>query len=185
MRRVIVIAVVGGKPGRLLLVFSAIRFKPRRRRCRSSSNSIPPGADATTSLGPGCKTPCSVAVPAADAGFAVTFAMPRFLPATVPVQVINNPGDFGSPASITIDPNPVFAELRPAGPPPKPVRSQAAEEAEAAQGRAAPPAAAGSPFPNPAPPPPRRPLSPLSRASGATAGSCPIVSARGNVPRLC
>ena len=45
--------------------------------------STPPGADATTSLGPGCKTPCTVSVPAPDAGFTVTFNLPRFLPATV------------------------------------------------------------------------------------------------------
>ena len=31
--------------------------------------SVPPGADATTSLGPACKTPCAIDVPAPDAGF--------------------------------------------------------------------------------------------------------------------
>ena len=81
--------------------------------------SAPPGADATTSLGPGCKTPCSIDVPAPDAGFSVTFASPRFQPVTVPVQVIRNPGDYASPATTIIDPSPVFAELQPAGPPPK------------------------------------------------------------------
>ena len=60
---------------------------------------IPSGADAKTSLGPGCKTPCSVAVPAADAGFTVTYTMNKFLPVTVPVQVISNPGDFATPPS--------------------------------------------------------------------------------------
>ena len=38
---------------------------------------------------------------------------------TVPVQVIRNPGDFGSPATTIVDPSPVFAELQPAAPPPK------------------------------------------------------------------
>jgi hypothetical protein len=37
----------------------------------------------------------------------------------VPEQVIHNPGDFSSPATTVTDPNPVFAELQPAGPPPK------------------------------------------------------------------
>lgn len=82
-------------------------------------DSVPPGADATTSLGPACKTPCSVNVPAPDTGFSVTFALPRFQPVTVPVQVIRNPGDFEIPASTTVEPSPVFAELKPAGPPPK------------------------------------------------------------------
>ena len=85
---------------------------------------MPPGADAKTSLGPGCKTPCSVAVPAADGGFTVTYTLNKFQPVTVPVQVINVPGDFSTPASTTIDPNPVVAELQPAGPPPKPARKR-------------------------------------------------------------
>jgi hypothetical protein len=56
-----------------------------------------------TSVGPGCKTPCSVAVAAPDAGFSVTFTLPKFQPVTVPVQAIHNPGDFATPASTTID----------------------------------------------------------------------------------
>ena len=78
--------------------------------------------------------------------------MNKFLPATVPVQVINLPGDFSTPASTTIDPNPVVAELQPAGPPPKPVRRKPKRpKPEAAE--AAPAAApAASPFPPPPPP---------------------------------
>ena len=113
--------------------------------------SVPSGADATTSVGPGCKTPCSIAVAAPEAGFTVTFAMPRFQPVTVPVQVIRSPGDFATPASTTIDPNPVVAELKPAGPPPraKPMRPKKKKPKPTA---AAP--AAASPFPNPAAPAP-------------------------------
>ena len=59
---------------------------------------IPSGAEARTSNGQSCKTPCSVNVPAGEAGFSVTFTMNKFQPATVPVQVINNPGDFTTPA---------------------------------------------------------------------------------------
>ena len=55
----------------------------------------------------------------AGTGFAVTFTLPRFQPVTVPVQVIRNPGDFTSPATTTVEPSPVFAELKPAAPPPK------------------------------------------------------------------
>ena len=58
-------------------------------------------------------------MPAPDAGFSVTFASPKFQPVTVPVQVIRNPGDFASPATTIIEPSPVFAELKPAAPPPK------------------------------------------------------------------
>lgn len=114
-------------------------------------DSIPSGADAKTSLGPGCKTPCSIEVPASDSGFTVTYTLNKFLPVTVPVQVINNPGDFLTPASTTIDPNPVVAELKPAGPPPRRVR-RAPPKPKPPAPAAAP---AASPFPPPPPPPPR------------------------------
>jgi hypothetical protein len=99
--------------------FSLDSFKSAPPLVKVALESVPPGADATTSLGPACKTPCSIDVPAPDAGFSVTFASPRFQPVTVPVQVIRNPGDFASPATTIIDPSPVFAELTPAAPPPK------------------------------------------------------------------
>ena len=159
MRRVIVIAVAGASLAgcsSLPSSFSLDAFKPTPQTVQVQLDSIPSGADAKTSLGPGCKTPCSVGVPAVDNGFTVTYTMNRFHPVTVPVQIINNPGDFSTPASTTIDPNPVVAELKPAGPPPKPVRRPPAKpkKPKPAAASAAP---AGSPFPNPpAPPPPTR-----------------------------
>ena len=80
------------------------------------------GADARTSVGPGCKTPCSVAVPVPDGGFSVTFSMNKFQPATVPVTGNKNPGDFTTPASTSIDPNPVVAELAASRPAAKPAK---------------------------------------------------------------
>ena len=112
-------------------------------------DSVPSGADALTSLGPGCKTPCSVAVPVADAGFSVTYTLNKFQPVTVPVQVIHIPGDFSTPASTTIDPNPVIAQLQPAGPPPRTVRKRLRPKTpKPPKATAAAPAA--SPFPDPA-----------------------------------
>ena len=158
MRRVIVIAVTG-----LSLAgcssFSLDAFKPTPPSLQVQLESAPPGADARTSLGPGCKTPCSVAVPAPDSGFSVTYTLNRFQPVTVPVQVIRIPGDLTSPASTTMDPNPVFAELQQAGPPPRPVRKMMKpKKPRPPKGAAAPPPA-GSPFPDPAqaPPPPPPP----------------------------
>jgi hypothetical protein len=127
---------------------------PPTVQVRLESN--PPGADASTSLGPGCKTPCSVSIPAPDAPFAVAFGLPKYQPVSVPVNVIKNPGDFTTPASVTTDPNPVFAELQPAVPPkpvkkkphrPKTPKPAAAAPAAAPADAAAP--AAGSPFPDP------------------------------------
>ena len=128
--------------------FSMDSFKPAPPVVPVQLESVPPGADATTSLGPGCKTPCTVSVPAPDDGFTVTFNLPRFQPVTVPVQVIRNPGDFTVPASTIIEPSPVFAELKPAGPPPrarKPMRPKKKPKSAAA-------APADSPFPAPSAP---------------------------------
>ena len=151
MRRFLVIAVAGaGLAG--CSSFSMDAFKSAPPTVQVQLESAPPGADAKTSSGPGCTTPCSVAVPAADAGFSVTFTKNKFQPVTIPVQVVNIPGDFSTPASTNIDPNPVVAELRPAGPPPKAVRKPMRPKKPKAA--AAAPAAAGSPFPTPTPAPP-------------------------------
>jgi len=143
MRRVVVIAFAGASLAGCSS-FSLDSFKPAPPTIQVQLDSIPSGADAKTSVGPGCKTPCSVAVPAVDSGFTVTYTLNKFLPATVPVQVINIPGDFSTPASTTIDPNPVVAELQPAGPPPKAARKRPPKPKPAAA-----PAPAASPFPPP------------------------------------
>jgi hypothetical protein len=159
MRRVIVIAVTGISLAGCSS-FSLDSLKPTPPSIQVQLESTPPGADARTSLGPSCKTPCSVSVPAPDAGFSVTYTLNKFLPATIPVQVIRNPGDFGSPASTVIDPSPVVAELQPAGPPPKAPRKVMRPKKPKPPKGASP--AAGSPFPDAAPgsppaaaPPPR------------------------------
>ncbi len=123
MRRVIAIALAGASLGGCsstpsLSSFSDY-FKSTPPTIPVQLESQPPGADAKTSLGPGCKTPCSVQVAAPDTGFSVTFTLPKFQPATVQVNVVNNPGDLSTPASTLTDPNPVFAQLQPAGPPPR------------------------------------------------------------------
>jgi hypothetical protein len=146
MRRVIAIALagvsllgatsLGGCSSMSSTSWDMFKSAPPTVQVRLESN--PPGADATTSLGAGCKTPCSVSVPAPDAPFTVAFALPKYQPASVPVNVIKNPGDFTTPASVTTDPNPVFAELQPSTPP-RPVRKAApAEEAETGGARRCP-----------------------------------------------
>ena len=164
MRRVIAIAVAGaGLAG--CSSFSLDAFKPTPPPIQVQLDSVPSGADATTSVGPACKTPCTVAVAAPDTGFTVTFAMPKFLPVTVPVQVIRNPGDFTTPASTTIDPSPVFAELKPVAPPPKArKRKMRPRKPKPPKASTATAPAAASPFPNPKPPPAAAPAAqPASR----------------------
>jgi hypothetical protein len=117
MRRVIAIAIAGySLTGCSSLSWDAFKATPPTVQVQLES--VPQGADARTSLGPGCKTPCTVDVSAPDSGFSVTYTLNKFQPATIPVQVIRIPGDFSSPPLTTIDPNPVVAELQPAGPPP-------------------------------------------------------------------
>jgi hypothetical protein len=95
MRRFLVIAVAGaGLAG--CSSFSMDAFKSAPPTVQVQLDSVPPGADAKTSSGPGCTTPCSVAVAAADRGFSVTFTKDKFQPVTIPVQVVNIPGDFSS-----------------------------------------------------------------------------------------
>jgi hypothetical protein len=148
MRRVIVIAAAGASLAGCSSL-SLDYFKPTPPTVQVQLDSVPTGADARTSLGPSCKTPCSVAVTAPETGFSVTYTLNKFLPATIPVQVIRNPGDFTTAASTTFDPNPVVAQLQPAGPPPKPVRKpMRPKKPKPPKGTAAAPAA-GSPFPEP------------------------------------
>jgi hypothetical protein len=156
MRRVIVIAVAGASLAGCSS-FSWDSLKPTPPPLQVQLDSVPPGAEAHTSLGPGCKTPCSVAVAAPDAGFSVTYTLNKFQPATVAVQVIRIPGDFSTPASTTIDPNPVVAELQPAGPPPRPPKRMAKPKKPKPPKSTAAAPAAGSPFPDPAQPAPPLP----------------------------
>ncbi len=161
MRRVIAIALAGVSLAGCSSV-SWNMFKSAPPNMQVQLESTPPGADALTSLGPGCKTPCSVTVPVPEGSFSVSYTLAKYQPATVPVNLIKNPGDFSTPASVITDPNPVFAQLEPAVPPkpakkahrPKPKKPKPAPAAAA-------PAAGGSPFPDPnaaptaaAPPPP-------------------------------
>lgn len=122
--------------------------------------SLPVGAEAKTASGQTCKTPCSLSVPAAD-GFSVTFSAPKYQSETVPVLVIRQQADTGGApdyaqgqtVSVIVDPNPVYAELKPGGPQ-RGGKAAAAPKAPKARKpkAAAPPEDDASPFP----PPPSR-----------------------------
>jgi hypothetical protein len=122
-------------------------FKSTPPSIQVQLESTPPGADARTSVGPGCKTPCSVSVAAPDTGFSVTYALDKFQPQTIEVKVIRNPGDLSGPATTVTDPNPVFAELQPAAPPAKARR--AARPRKPKQPKPAAAEGAESAFPDP------------------------------------
>jgi hypothetical protein len=77
--------------------------------------SDPPGADARTSAGPGCRTPCMIPV-SADREFTVTYSLPGYLPQTVAVRPRERSTFEFGPAEVT--PNPVMVQLERAPPPP-------------------------------------------------------------------
>jgi hypothetical protein len=153
MRRVLAIALAGACLGGCSSTSLGDYFKSKPPTVQVQLESQPSGADATSSVGPGCKTPCSISIPAPDGEFSVTYTLPNHQPATVPVNVIKNPGDFSAPATATTDPNPVFAELQPAAPLPKPHKTHPRRPK---QPKTASAPAADSAFPDPsaAPPPP-------------------------------
>jgi len=151
MRRVIVIAIAGFSLAGCSSM-SMDTFRPAPSPVQVQLESMPPGADARTSLGPGCKTPCSVTLPLPEGGFSVTYTLNKFQPATVPVTVTRSAGDLLSLTAPTVDPNPVVVELQPAAPPPKPAKKMLKPKKPAApKDAAAAPAAADSPFPAPPP----------------------------------
>ncbi len=153
MRRVIVIAAAGlGLAG--CSSFSLDAFKSTPPPLQVQLDSSPQGADARTSFGPGCKTPCSVSVTAPESGgFTVTYALNKYQPATVQVNVVRTPGDLMTAATFATDPNPVVAELQPAGPPPKPMRHapMKPKKPKPPKTAAAPPANSAFPEPSAAP----------------------------------
>ncbi len=156
MRRVIAIALAGASLGGCSSFSVSNYFKSTPPSMQVQLESQPSGADAKTSLGPGCKTPCSVSVAAPDSGFSVSYTLAKYEPATVQVQVIRSPGDLTTPATATIDPNPVFAELQPAAPPPK-AKKMHPRKPKKPTAAAAAPAAADSAFPDPNAAPPANP----------------------------
>ena len=86
--------------------------------------SDPPGADAKTSVGPSCRTPCMIPVPG-DREFTVSYSLNGYLPQMIAVtpRVADNPRPDpevgGAVASVDVTPNPVYAQLQPAPPPPQ------------------------------------------------------------------
>jgi hypothetical protein len=113
MRRVILIAAAGASLAGCSSA-SLDSWRPTPSPVQLQLESTPPGAEARTSLGQSCKTPCSLtlAAPPEDS-FSVTYSLQKFEPATVQVQVTHSPGEFLSLSAPTVEPNPAVAELQP------------------------------------------------------------------------
>ncbi len=128
--------------------------------------SEPPGAEVRTSGGQTCRTPCALAVPAAD--FQVTYNLTGYQPQTVPVKLMppedmrgNEEAGLGA-ALPRFDPSPVTAELVKAAPKRAPAKKRVAKKpAPPPADRAPPPADAGF-----APPPSTSGFNPPPQQSG-------------------
>ncbi len=115
--------------------------------------SVPPGAEAKTSTGQTCRTPCAQAIAAEE--FTVTFTLNGYQPQTIPVRIAAslepidpNTGRVPAPRLV---PNPVYAELQPVPPPPPP-RRRAAPKPRPPAAQQAPKPAPSAAKPPPAPP---------------------------------
>jgi hypothetical protein len=154
MRRVIVISLAGiALSGCASFSVPGLDFlTPAPPVATLQLESSPQGAEARTSAGPSCRTPCSVSVPVAP--LTVTYTLDRFQPVTVPVQpmqtgAVANSIDLNTTAVIELDPNPVFAQLAPAAPVKRAKRPPPKRVTKRPPAAAAPPPAS-SPFPPPA-----------------------------------
>jgi hypothetical protein len=72
--------------------------------------SEPPGADARTSQGQTCRTPCELSV-SAGGEMTVSFALNGYQPQSIQVRTEQSPGG-GSNFEARLQPNPVYAELQ-------------------------------------------------------------------------
>jgi len=127
--------------------------------------SEPPGAEAKTSLGQSCRTPCQLAVqPGSE--FSVTLALSGYQLQTVSVR----PEVQGAGAAPRFAPNPVHVTLQAVTPLKKPVAKKKKPVAAAARPARSSPIASAAPAPAPttapalAPPP----SSPAEAAASAT-----------------
>jgi hypothetical protein len=115
--------------------------------------SLPAGAEARTSAGPSCRTPCSVSVPA-SMPLTVTYTLDRYQPQTVSVQplqqtVYSSSLEGGTSYVVELDPNPVFAQLAPAAPPKRATKRPPPKRVAKQPPQEAPPPQSSSPFPPP------------------------------------
>jgi len=131
--------------------------------------SEPPGAEAKTSLGQSCRTPCQLPVqPGRE--FSVTLALSGYQPQTVSVR----PEADGASATPRLAPNPIRVTLQVVAPPKNPVLKKKKPVAAATRPAASPPVASAAPRAAPAPEPTPAPAlvpppsSPAEAAPSAT-----------------
>jgi hypothetical protein len=116
-------------------------------------SSEPPGAEARTSGGQACRTPCKLTLPYNSGDFTVSLSAPGRAPQIVPVTI--RATDSG--AASRFDPNPVYAVLEPAAPPTPAKKKRIGNNPKVSVAKkktSGPGTAARPPASEPVPPPP-------------------------------
>ena len=133
--------------------------------------SEPPGAEAKTSLGQSCRTPCQLAVqPGSE--FSVTLALSGYQAQTVSVR----PEADGAGAAPQLAPNPLHVSLQRVAPPRKPAAKKKAPAETAARPAAPPPMASAAPASAPSPAPALAPAASAAAESAPSATDYPWAS---------
>jgi len=135
------------------LSLNFLRSAPSSEALRIESE--PPGAEAKTSLGPSCRTPCELVVQSAGE-FSVTLTLAGFRSQTIsvrPEMPAAADRDSETPAAAPrLAPNPVYVELEPA-PAAPPAKPAAPKKKKSVTATTRPAAATASAAPAPAPAP--------------------------------
>jgi len=149
MSRVIAVTACGFMLGACSATMPSLDFMKSAPQAETLAiESEPPGAEAKTSLGESCRTPCKLPVqPGSE--FSVTLALNGYQPQTVSVR----PEAEGATAAPRLAPNPVHVDLQPVAPPKKPIAKKKKPVAAAARPAASPPMASAAPTPTPTPTP--------------------------------
>jgi hypothetical protein len=109
-------------------------FKPKPTTTLLLIQSTPPGAEARTSLGKTCRTPCTMQIGASE-DFTVSFGLNGYMPQTLTVHSTMSKGGFMTAPSPVLEPTTLFATLEPVTPqasPRKPSRQRPGPAAAAA-----------------------------------------------------
>ena len=129
--------------------FDALNMKPVTGKLTVQSD--PPGAEARTSQGLTCRTPCTLAVPLIEE-FTVSYELNGYAPQAVSVR----PMIPWAGAATVLEPNPAFAQLSSMAPPtapPKPAPPKKKRPEATAPATAATAPAQPYPYAPPFPPP--------------------------------
>jgi hypothetical protein len=131
-------------------------FRPVANSADLELESQPAGAEAKTSLGQSCRTPCTLPIKAGP-DFTVEFTLDGYQPQTVSVEVVR----INARTDLKLAPNPAKAQLVAIPPPEKPKPPPAKKKPRVAAKPATPaPSNAGRAAPSGFPTPPATPFPP-------------------------